>query len=65
MGYDIDSVMQAQRIIELEKILAKSRIIIMESISLFEREPDVYNVDSVRKFISRVDDCLGCKDGRK
>lgn len=65
MSYDIDSVMQAQRIIELEKILAKSRIIIMESISLFEREPEVYNVDSVRKFISRIDDCLGCKDGRK
>lgn len=59
MSYDIDSVIQAQRIIELEAMLSKSRVIIIESIPLFEAQPEIYNVESVRKFITKIDACIG------
>jgi len=63
MSYDIDSIIKAQRVLELESMLRKSRVIILESIPLFELQPDVYNVESVRKFINKIDECVSLSGG--
>lgn len=65
MSYDIESIIQAQRVLELESMLRKSRVIILESIPLFEAQPEIYNVDSVRKFITKIDACIGFSGGAK